>query len=135
MTFGQETGHLRERKVDRHAGPGRTRAWAVLLAAGLLEVAWSLALSAANGLERPGWAVVGFALAVTSLGMLTCALRKLPVGTAYAVWVGIGTVGVTAVGMLFLQEPVVWPRLFFLALIILGVIGLSLAEQPSEREG
>ncbi|MCP1726580.1 quaternary ammonium compound-resistance protein SugE [Natronospira proteinivora] len=135
MTINQKTAYPRERKVDRRPLPRRTAAWAILLAAGLLEIAWSLALKEAGGLERPEWAAVGIGLAMISLGMLAYALGKLPVGTAYAVWVGIGTVGVTLAGMLFLQEPVEWPRLIFLALIIAGVIGLGLDEQPGEAEG
>ncbi|MCP1726581.1 quaternary ammonium compound-resistance protein SugE [Natronospira proteinivora] len=100
--------------------------WSVLVAAGLLEIVWSLALKKANGLTRPGWAVTGIVVAMISLGMLTYALRYLAVGTAYAVWVGIGAVGVATVGMLIFQEPVSCRRLLSLGLIITGVIGLNL---------
>ncbi|MFD0772752.1 DMT family transporter [Streptomonospora algeriensis] len=101
-------------------------AWGILVAAGLLEIVWSLALKNANGLKRPGWAALGVGVAMVSLGMLSYALRDLPVGTAYAAWVGIGAVGVAVVGMLFYREPASRGRLLSLAAIIAGVIGLNL---------
>ncbi|WP_338022678.1 DMT family transporter [Allosalinactinospora lopnorensis] len=83
----------------RHCGDRarRTRtaltvAWVVLIVAGLLEIVWSLALKEASGLTRPVWSALGIGVAMLSLGMLSYALKSLPVGTAYAVWVGIGTV-------------------------------------------
>ncbi|GAB3210892.1 multidrug efflux SMR transporter [Marinactinospora endophytica] len=101
-------------------------AWGILIVAGLLEIVWSLALKKAEGLTRPFWAVFGVAVAMISLGMLSYALRDLPVGTAYAVWVGIGAVGVAVVGMLFLREPVSRTRLLGLGAIIVGAVGLNL---------
>ncbi|GAA1191773.1 DMT family transporter [Prauserella alba] len=121
----------RRRSRSRPArGTGRTLtiAWTTLTVAGLLEIAWSLALAAADGLTRPWWAVAGIALAMISLGMLSCALRELPVGTAYAAWVGIGAVGVAVTGMLWLGDPASWQRLMCLGLIVAGVIGLNRAE-------
>ncbi|GAA1191766.1 DMT family transporter [Prauserella alba] len=103
-----------------------TAAWAVLVAAGLLEIAWSLALRNAGGLDRPGWLVLGVALAAISLGMLSYALRELPVGTAYAAWVGIGAIGVAVTGMLRLDEPASRARLLSIAAIVAGVVGLNL---------
>lgn len=101
-------------------------AWAILVTAGLLEIVWSLALKESEGLTRPGWAALGVGTAMVSLGMLSYALRNLPLGTAYAAWVGIGTVGVAVAGMVALGEPVTWTRLVFLGLIIAGVVGLNL---------
>ncbi|GAA2794820.1 multidrug efflux SMR transporter [Saccharopolyspora taberi] len=103
-------------------------AWIVLLVAGALEIVWSLALKHADGLSRLWPSVLGIGVAMVSLAMLSVALKDLPVGTAYAVWVGIGTVGVAVAGMLVLGEPVTWPRLVFLALIVAGVAGLKLVE-------
>lgn len=102
-------------------------AWGILVVAGLLEIVWSLALKRANGLERPVWTMTGLGVALLSLGMLTNALKDLPVGTAYAAWVGIGAVGVAVFGILALGEPATWSRLFFLGVIVVGVIGLNLA--------
>ena len=101
-------------------------AWAILVVAGLLEIVWSFALKKAGGLARPGWAAFGIGVAMISLGMLSYALRDLPVGTAYAVWVGIGAVGVAAMGMVFLGEPASRNRLLSLGAIIVGVAGLNL---------
>ncbi|MGW3472521.1 DMT family transporter [Saccharopolyspora sp. NPDC000995] len=103
-------------------------AWVILVVAGLLEIVWSLALKHAEGMTRVWPAVLGIAVAMISLGMLSVALKDLPVGSAYAIWVGIGTVGVAAVGMLFLSEPVTVSRLAFLALIVVGIAGLKFVE-------
>ncbi|MFD0772753.1 DMT family transporter [Streptomonospora algeriensis] len=124
-----------ERAAGRAFPRARTTAWVVLVLAGLLEIVWSLALTEADGLSRPGWAVGGIVLAMISLGMLSYSLGHLPVGTAYAVWVGIGAVGVAVVGMLFLGEPAGWERLIFLGLIIAGVIGLNQSEKPDGSDG
>ncbi|QIZ34498.1 MULTISPECIES: multidrug efflux SMR transporter [Saccharopolyspora] len=103
-------------------------AWVILVVAGLLEIVWSLALKHAEGLTRVWPALLGIAVAMISLGMLSVALKDLPVGSAYAIWVGIGTVGVAAVGMLFLSEPVTVSRLAFLGLIVVGIAGLKFVE-------
>lgn len=100
-------------------------AWAVLIGAGLLEVVWALALKQAHGFTRLWPSVIGLASAAASFAMLAMALKTLPTGTAYAVWVGIGAVGVALAGILLLGESASFLRLFFLALIVVGVIGLS----------
>ncbi|MGW1677681.1 DMT family transporter [Saccharopolyspora sp. NPDC002376] len=102
--------------------------WVILIVAGLLEIVWSLALKHAEGMTRLWPAVVGIGVAMISLGMLSLALKHLPVGSAYAIWVGIGTVGVAVVGMLTFGEPVTWPRLAFLTLIVVGIAGLKFVE-------
>jgi quaternary ammonium compound-resistance protein SugE len=103
-------------------------AWVVLIAAGALEVVWAIALKHADGLSRLWPSVVGLATAWVSFGLLALALKSLPVGTAYAVWVGIGATGVALVGIVALGEPATLARLVFLALIVIGVAGLKLAE-------
>ncbi|GAB3688486.1 multidrug efflux SMR transporter [Nocardiopsis oceani] len=97
-------------------------AWGILLAAALLEVVWALALTR----PHPGWVAFGIAVALVSLGMLALALRELPVGGAYAVWVGVGAVGVAGAGMLFLGESASPRRLLSLTAIVVGVAGLPL---------
>ncbi|TYP89054.1 DMT family transporter [Blastococcus xanthinilyticus] len=103
-------------------------AWLLLLVAAALEVVWAVALQRANGLTRPGWALTAVTVAALSLGALALALRDLPVGTAYAVWTGLGAAGVATVGMVFLGEHVTWARGTCLVLILAGAAGLHLLE-------
>jgi quaternary ammonium compound-resistance protein SugE len=103
-------------------------AWLLLAAAGLLEVVWAIALKQADGFTRLWPSVLGLAAAAVSLFLLSLALRTLPTATAYAVWVGIGIVGVALVGILALGENASLPRLGFLGLIFIGIAGLRLVE-------
>lgn len=105
-----------------------TISWLILIAAGLLEIVWAIALKNADGFTRLWPSVIGIAAALLSFVLLSLALKDLPVGTAYAVWVGVGAVGVAVVGMLFLHEEVSLPRLTFLALITIGIVGLRFVE-------
>lgn len=103
-------------------------AWILLVGAALLEVVWAVALKQADGFTRFWPSAVGVTAAVASLVMLTTALRSLPVGTAYAVWVGLGAFGVALTGIVALGESASLLRLGALALILVGVIGLRLVE-------
>lgn len=103
-------------------------AWVLLIAAGVLEIVWAVALDDARGFTRLWPSVVGIAAAWTSFGLLALALRTLPAGTAYAVWTGIGVVGVAVVGILARGESASPARLVFLVLILAGVVGLKLAD-------
>jgi quaternary ammonium compound-resistance protein SugE len=103
-------------------------AWALLIAAGLLEIVWAVALKDADGFTRLWPSVVGIAAAWISFGLLTLALRTLSVGTAYAIWTGIGVLGVAVAGIVAHGESSSPARLVFLALILAGVIGLKLVE-------
>lgn len=103
-------------------------AWIMLVGAGLLEVVWALALKQAGGFTRFWPSAVGIASAVVSFVMLSAALRTLPVGTAYAVWVGIGALGVALAGVLALGESASPARLTGLALILAGVVCLKLVK-------
>lgn len=101
-------------------------AWIVLVLSGLLETAWAIALDRSAGFSRPLPSLVfGVSLAASMAG-LAYALRDIPVGTGYAVWVGIGAVGTAVVGMLALDEPATLPRIGCLLLVIAGVVGLKL---------
>jgi quaternary ammonium compound-resistance protein SugE len=102
-------------------------AWLVLIASGLLETLWAIALKQSDGFSRPGWVAVFAVAAAASLGGLAIALKDLPVGTAYAVWTGIGTVGAALVGILALGESVTALRALGIALIVGGVVALRLA--------
>ena len=101
-------------------------AWLVLVISGLLETAWAIALDRSAGFTRPLPSVVFGVTLVASMAGLAYALRDIPVGTGYAVWVGIGAVGTALVGMLALGEPVNLPRVACLLLVVAGVIGLKL---------
>lgn len=105
-----------------------TIAWILLVLAGLLEIVWATALKQADGFTRLWPSVIGITVAQVSFVLLALALRNLPVGTAYAVWVGIGAVGVTIAGIVFYGEPAAAPRLICVAVILAGVIGLRMIE-------
>jgi quaternary ammonium compound-resistance protein SugE len=100
--------------------------WVFLFIAGLLEVAWAMALKQSVGFTRLWPSVVTVASMAGSMALLGLALRELPLGTAYAVWTGIGIVGAAIAGMLWLGEPAGGLRLASIALIVAGIIGLKL---------
>jgi len=102
--------------------------WLLLTGAGLLEIVWAIALKQAGGFTRFWPSLIGIVSAIVSFVMLSLALKQLPVGTAYAVWVGIGALGVALVGIVALGESASPARLGLLALILIGVIGLKLVE-------
>jgi quaternary ammonium compound-resistance protein SugE len=98
--------------------------WTYLLLAGLFEIAFATSLKLSDGFSRL-WPSVSFAVtALASLALLNFALRSIPLGTAYAVWTGVGAVGTVIVGILWFRDPVTFVRMFFLGLIVAGVIGL-----------
>ena len=102
-------------------------AWVYLIVAGLFEITWAIGLKYADGFTKlvpSAITVVGMILRVVLLGL---ALRELPVGTGYAVWTGIGTVGAAILGMILFQEPATALRLGFIALIVVGILGLKFA--------
>ncbi|MEU4738944.1 multidrug efflux SMR transporter [Actinosynnema sp. NPDC023658] len=102
-------------------------AWVLLIGAALLEVVWATALGRSEGFTRPWPTTIGIVGAVASFVLLTIAMRDLPVGTAYAVWVGLGAVGVVLLGIIVSGESASPLRLACLALIVVGVVGLKLA--------
>ncbi|KUL30893.1 DMT family transporter [Actinoplanes awajinensis] len=102
-------------------------AWMVLVVSGVLETVWAIALDRSAGFSRPlPTAVFGVAIVLSMLG-LGYALRTIPVGTGYAVWVGIGVVGTALVGMVALGESVSLLRVVCLLLVVGGVVGLKYA--------
>ena len=101
--------------------------WLLLIIAGLLEVGWAIGIKYAEGFTRL-WPSVGTVFAmVVSIVLLGIAVKSLPVGTAYAVWVGIGAVGTVILGIVLFGEPADALRLVSLGLIIAGIVGLKLA--------
>ncbi len=101
-------------------------AWALVLIAGLLEIAFATALKASDGFRRLWPTVTFITCAALSLGLLSVATRTLPIGSAYAVWTGVGAAGTAIIGMLFLGETRNAGRLLAIAAIVAGVIGLQL---------
>ena len=102
-------------------------AWLTVLAAGLFETGFAVSLKLSHGMTRL-WPTVSFALcALLSFALLTIALRQLEVGTAYAVWTGIGAVGAAIVGMIFLGDVVSTLKLVSIGLVLAGVVGLYLS--------
>ena len=101
--------------------------WLVLFIAGLFEVGWAVGLKYTEGFSRP-WPTLGTVVAmIISMGLLGLAMKSLPVGTAYGVWVGIGIAGTALLGTVLFNEPVSLLRLISLLLIVAGVLGLKLA--------
>lgn len=101
-------------------------AWVVLFIAGVFEVGWAVGLKYSEGFTRPGPTLATGAAILISMGLLGVAVRTLPLGTAYAVWTGIGTVGTALLGILLFREPATAARLFCIALIVAGIAGLRL---------
>ncbi|MFD2367187.1 quaternary ammonium compound efflux SMR transporter SugE [Pseudoduganella sp. GCM10020061] len=100
--------------------------WLILLVAGLLEVVWAVGLKYTEGFTKLVPSAITLVAMAASVLLLGIAMRNLPLGTAYAVWTGIGTVGTAIVGMLLLGEPAGALRLGCIALIVLGIVGLKL---------
>ncbi|QPV63140.1 quaternary ammonium compound efflux SMR transporter SugE [Halosimplex litoreum] len=106
-------------------------AWYLLLVAGLFEIAWAIGLEYSEGLSRPApTAATGVAMLI-SVVLLAKAVETLPVGTAYAVWTGIGAVGTAALGIVLFDEPLSPARVAFVGLIVVGIVGLNLTASAS----
>ena len=101
-------------------------AWFFLLIAGLCETAWPIGLRYTEGFSRLLPTIVTVGAMVASIGLFGLAVKSLPVGTAYAVWTGIGTVGATALGIYLFNEPATLLRLACIGLILSGIIGLKI---------
>jgi quaternary ammonium compound-resistance protein SugE len=101
-------------------------AWLYLLLAGLCEIFWPVAMRASDGLTRPVPVLALAGLVAASFGLLTLAIRSIPMGTAYAVWTGIGAAGIATLGILYFEEAATPMRLLSIALVVLGVAGLKL---------
>src|SRR5687767_10770936 len=106
--------------------------WLILVAAGLFECGFTTCLKLSEGLSKPGWAAAFVLLSIVSFGLLTLAAQKISLGTAYAVWTGIGAAGTVLIGIIwFGDSPAFW-RLFFLTTLIGSLIGLKLVSQDPE---
>ena len=101
-------------------------AWLVLVLAGVCEIGWAVGLKYSNGLSRPIPTLLTALALAMSMTLLAWSVKTLPLGTAYAVWTGIGAVGAVTLGVILFGEPVSLPRLLCVALIVMGILGLRL---------
>ena len=99
--------------------------WIILFVAGLFEVAWAIGLKYTNGFSKFWPSVFTIICMIVSMGLLSYSVKQLPVGTAYAVWTGIGAVGTAILGIVLFGESKELIRIFFIFLIIIGIVGLK----------
>lgn len=102
-----------------------TMPWVALVLAGLLEVCWAVGLKYTDGFRKPLASILVVAAIAASMILLGWAARTLPIGTAYAVWVGIGALGAAILGAILFQEPVTLMRIVFLAMLLTSIVGLK----------
>jgi len=103
-----------------------TTAWLIILASGLLEVVFSVSMKLSDSYTRMVPSVLSIAAAILSVWLMSLTLKVIPVGTAYAVWAGIGAAGTAIVGMLFFQEPASLARIGCISVVVAGIVGLQL---------
>ena len=105
--------------------------WLCLIVAGCFEVVWALGIKYTEGFSKPVPSVITIGAMIASVWLLAIALKSIPVGTGYAVWVGIGAVGAAIGGVMLFGESKSWPRLVCILLIVTGVVGLKLFSEPA----
>jgi len=98
--------------------------WILLFVAGLFEIGWAIGLEYSDGLSKPIPTVGTVIALVISMVLLAKAIQDLPIGTAYAVWTGIGAVGTASLGIILFDEPATSARLLFISVIVFGIVGL-----------
>lgn len=98
--------------------------WPLLLVAGLFEAVWAVGLAYSDGFTRPLPTAVTLVALAVSMVLLALAVRDLPIGTAYAVWTGIGAVGTASLGIVLFDEPATLARMLFIGVIVVGIVGL-----------
>ncbi|WP_336022576.1 quaternary ammonium compound efflux SMR transporter SugE [Halobellus salinisoli] len=101
--------------------------WYLLVLAGLFEIGWAIGLEYSDGLSKPVPTLATVVALVISMLLLAQAVKDLPIGTAYAVWTGIGAVGTASLGIVLFDEPAGLARMGFISLIVVGIVGLHLA--------
>ena len=100
--------------------------WVILTIAGLLECFWATFMKLSDGFTKPGYTILTVIGMIASMALLAHATQTLPLGTAYAIWTGIGAVGSVVVGILLFKEPATAARILFASLIVVGLVGLKL---------
>lgn len=111
--------------MSRHV-PSLLGAWALIAASGALEILFSVLMKASDGFTRPVPSAIAVTSALASIWLMTISLRTLPLGTAYAVWAGIGTLGTAIAAMIIYDEPMTPLKATFMLLIVVGIAGLQL---------
>jgi len=101
-------------------------AWLWVFLAGIAEIGWMAALKLSDGFTKPSWLVGALLISFISVGFMALAVRHIPMGTAYAVWTGMGAAGIAIVGILFFGEPKTVARIAFIVCVVVGIIGLKL---------
>lgn len=101
-------------------------AWVFLVIAGLTEVFWSTCLKLSEGFSKLGYSALTIVGMLVSFGLLSQAMKTLPLGTAYGIWTGIGALGAVVVGLVLFKEPATAWRMFFAALLLVGIVGLKI---------
>jgi quaternary ammonium compound-resistance protein SugE len=119
-----QNGTTRNRSLERES---YLMAWFYLVTAGVFEIVWAYFMKQSDGFTRLTPTIITLVTMIISFSFLALAMRSLPLGTAYAIWTGIGTIGAFAIGIVFLAEPVTLLRLGSAALIICGLVGLKLS--------
>jgi quaternary ammonium compound-resistance protein SugE len=99
--------------------------WLYIVFAGLLEIVWATFMKLSDGFSKPGYSAATIACMIASFYLLSQATKTLPLGTAYAIWTGIGALGAVIVGIFFFKEPLSALRLLFALLLLVGIIGLK----------
>lgn len=99
--------------------------WIILAIAGFFETGWAISMKLSNGFTDLKWSIITLVLLIISMVLLAISLKVLPLGTAYAVWTGIGAVSTAIIGMIFFKESTEFWRIFFISLILIGLIGLK----------
>lgn len=102
-------------------------AWLYLLLAGLFEIGFAMSIKLMDGHRNLPWTITFYVCLIASFGLLQQAARDIPIGTAYAVWTGIGGLGVAALGIVFMGDPANFSRVFFLVLLLVSLVGLKLS--------
>ncbi len=100
--------------------------WLILFVAGLFEIGWAFSMKQSDGFTRLGPTILTIALMIASVWLLALSLRSLPLGTAYAVWTGIGVIGTALIGIFFLKESAEIGKILCIGLIVSGIVGLKL---------
>lgn len=108
--------------------------WVFLIIAGVIEVGYAISVGGSQGFTHTGWSISALIFFLFTLFFLSLALRKIDVGIGYAVWVGIGAVGAVIASAFFFDEPVTFTRIFWLTIIIGGVVWLKIADTPEPQE-
>lgn len=104
-------------------------AWIYLIFAGLLEVVWSTCLKLSNGFSVLKFSLLTILGMIASFALLAQATKALPLGTAYAIWTGIGALGAVVIGIVLFKEPLTWLRMTFILMLLIGIIGLKLTSK------